>query len=141
MSPQPAAVSTHTHSNTFTHTHWVRPTQEAPYTLVLFWLRRQKGGSLPKNGERGGGTFRVAGQSAPRSTQTFFRVTHARDSIDARAGGACVLNINRQRQRRSRGAITGEKRLKIAVVWRCRRFMTGNVDITHVYNRKRCDIT
>lgn len=128
----------HTHSNTFTHTHWVKPTQEAPYTPALFWLRRQKGGSMPKKGERGGGTFRVGSQSAPGSTQTFFRVTHGRDSIDARAGGACVLNINQQRQRRSRGDITGEKMLKIAVVWRCRRFATGNVDITDGYNGEVC---
>lgn len=138
MSPLPAAVRTHTHSKTFTHTHWFRPTQEAPHTLVLFWLHRQKGGPMPINGEQGGGTFRVSSQSASGSTRTFFRVTHARDSIDARVGGACVLNINRRLQRRSSGAITRWKILKIAVVWRCRQ--TGNVDILHTFTAGRCAI-
>lgn len=94
MWPLPAAVSTHTHSVTLTHTHWVAPAQAAPCSLVLFWLRRPEGGTLPKYGEQGGGTFRIASQSAGRSRQTVLRVTHVRDSIDARAGGACVLNIS-----------------------------------------------
>lgn len=45
------------------------------------------------NGLQGGGIFRGCSQSALRSVQTYFRVTHARDSIDARAAGWCGLKI------------------------------------------------
>lgn len=60
---------------------------------------------------------------------------------DARTGfhwrksrGSVRPKYSRQRQRRSRGAITGWKMLKIVGVWRCSRFMSGNVDIIRVYN-------
>lgn len=45
---------------------------------------------MPINGEQGGGMFLVFSQSASDSTKTFFRVTHARDSIDAIVEGAFV---------------------------------------------------
>ena len=83
-----------THTDIHTHSGSHRQTPSASHTLVLFWLRRRKGGSVPIYGERGGGTFRDAGQSAPRSAPTFFRVTHVRDSIDARAGGIVRAKYN-----------------------------------------------
>lgn len=67
---------------------------------------------MPIYGERGGGTFRVAGQSALGSTQTFFRVTHVRDSIDAKAGGACVLKINQNDSAAHVGLLLDEKNSK-----------------------------
>lgn len=97
MSPRPAAVRVHaliqTHPRARTGPHERRRLHTL---LFYFGCVDTRGGLVPKHGARGGGTFRVSGQSAPRARRTFFRVTHTRDSIDARAGGACVLNINPQ---------------------------------------------
>lgn len=132
-------LSERTLIQTHSHTHTGSDQCRRIHTLLFyFWLRRHKGVSMTIHGEQGSGTFRVASQSASGFTQTFFHVTHARDSIDARDGGASVLNINRQRQQSSRGAITGWKMLKIAVVSKCIRFFTGNVDVIHVYKREVC---
>lgn len=119
------------------------------HTLLFYFGCVDKRRDMPKHGERGGGTFRVTGQSAPSSARTFFRVTHTRDSIDARGRGACVLNINPRRQRRSRGAITGRELLNIAAVflevqtfydWKCRdytRLQQGGRCVSTWQTRKR----
>lgn len=107
MSHLPAAASTHNHTNTLTHTHALGQIRADGLHTVFILAASRRRRAHAQIWRKGGGTFRSAGQSAPGSTQTFFRVTHVRDSIDARAGGACVLNIIQQR--RSRGAITGWK--------------------------------
>lgn len=124
MSPLPAAAGTHTHSDTLshTHTHTGLDPHRRPHTMLLtllFWLRRQQGGSMPKYGKR------AVERSGVRANQR--RAGHRRSSVWRTYGipltqeplEACVLNISRQR-RASRGAITGWKGLKIGAAWRCR---------------------
>lgn len=110
MNVTSASCCQHTHSFKHIHTHTLGQTNAGESTHSCFILAAStKGGSLPKHGERGGGTFRVVSQSAPGLAQTFFRVTHARDSIDARVGGACVLNINQNDSGAHVGLLLDEK--------------------------------
>lgn len=76
---------------------------------------------MPIYGERGGRIFRVCSQSARWPTKTYFRLTHARDSIDARGvGGVRLLNINRSAPEAHTWGYYQIKLLKIAAVWRWR---------------------
>lgn len=91
MSPLPAAVRKHTHSNTLTHA--AGQTSAGGSMLSCFILDAEAEAGLCPNMVTG--RWNVPGRE-PISVAfdiTLLRVTHARDSIDARAGGACVLNI------------------------------------------------
>lgn len=142
MSPLPAAYG-HTHSlKTQSHTHTLGQTNTVALHTLLFYhgCVDNKAGPCPNmvNGavERSGSPANQRRVRAP----TFFRVTHNRDSIDARAGGACVLNINRQRQRRSRGAITRWKNAKNSRGLEVRTFLWLEM-ILHTCTAGRCVIT
>ncbi len=100
----PAHTLIQTHSHTNTGSDQRRGSTNSCFILAASTKRRVNA----QKWRTGRWNFPGRSQSGPGSTQTFFRVTHARDSIDARVGGACVLNINRQRQRCSRVLLLDE---------------------------------
>lgn len=111
--------------------------QETPHSLVLFWLRQREGGSMPKFGERGGLTFRVSVQPAPGSAQTFFRMTQARDSIDARVGER-ASKYNPSKTVALTWGYYWMKNAKNSCDLELRRLLTGNEVDTHLYAREAC---
>lgn len=65
----------------------------SPFThSFYFGCVDKKGGAVPIYGKTGG-SVPGAGQPAATSGKDVLRVTHVRDSIDARDGGVWLLNI------------------------------------------------
>lgn len=141
MSPRLASVSTHTHSGTFTHnTLRVRPRQTGSTPLHSCFILGciDKKACLCPNMVLG--RWNVPGQQPissgldadvlPCDARTGFHWRKIRGSVPAKN--------TPQRKRRSRGAITGWKILKITAIWRRRRFLAGNVDIIQVYTSGVC---
>lgn len=141
MSPRLASVSTHTHSDTFTHnTLRVRPRQTGSTPLHSCFILGciDKKACLCPNMVLG--RWNVPGRQPissgldadvlPCDARTGFHWRKIRGSVPAKN--------TPQRKRRSRGAITGWKMLKITAIWRRRRFLAGNVDIIQVYTSGVC---